>query len=116
TSLARSIIDWHKTNPDRVRLLLLSALEGHEFNQLFYERYFTSFFASLRAYFEAGMQHGIFRQDDPTVPAQAFLWLVAHYSLELTLFHKTKPAYSLSEDQTIEGIIDIFLKGIRACS
>jgi len=110
TALGNGIIDWHLANPAYVRLLMLSALEGHEFNELFYQRYASAFFCQVKTYFASRIDDGVFRPADPALPAQTFIWLMAHYALELTIFHKP----DLPRDQTVEGMIDIFLKGIQA--
>lgn len=112
TALANGIVDWHRKHPAYVRLLILAAVEGHEFNDIFYERYVKSCCDRMSLYFATRMDQGVFRRTDPELATQGFFWLFGHYALDLTLFRKTE--FRLSQQQTIEGLIDMYLKGLQA--
>lgn len=114
TELAKNIVDWHVNHPNYVRLLMIGALEGNEFNEIFHERYARSFTDQLQKYFAVRIKLGIFRLLDPAMAARTFMWMLAHYSLELTLFHKGPCGNPLPQAQAVDGIIDIYLKGIQA--
>jgi AcrR family transcriptional regulator len=111
TELANWIIDWHIHHKAHVRLLLLSALEHHEFNQLFYERYSKAFLEEVIRYFAAQMDRGVFRRMDPRVQAHTFLALVANYSLHLTVFPEKD--LGVSREEMVGGFVDVLLEGVE---
>ena len=114
TRLANGMIDWHTSDPSFIRLLLFSALEDHEMfevSEKFYDSYSNLLFSGLSQYFEKRMQQGVFRTIDPVVAAHAFVALVAHYSLHITIFKKACP--DVPRDQAVHGFVEIFLEGMK---
>ena len=114
TRLANGMIDWHTSDPSFIRLLLFSALEDHELfevSEKFYDRYSKLLFSGLSQYFEKRTQQGVFREVDPVVAAHAFVALVAHYSLHLTIFKKACP--DVPREEAVSGFVDIFLEGMK---
>jgi AcrR family transcriptional regulator len=111
TRLANGIIDWHSVDPAYTRLLMFSALEGHELSQIFVERYPEPFFSELARFFERRIAEGVFRQIDPMLAAHSFIGLASHYGLTNAIFQRCTP--DLPQEQIVEGFVDIFLEGIR---
>jgi AcrR family transcriptional regulator len=109
--LATEILKWHMEDPSRPRILLYSALEGHELSELFYERHIVPFHQALAGYIQRRMEQGHFRPADPLMVAKSFCWTVAHYGLALTVFaHRDDEA---ARNQTIALIVDTFLHGVK---
>src|SRR5262249_32744913 len=48
--LAEEILRWHVEDPSRIRILLYSALEGHELSDLFRQHYILPFLEAFTAY------------------------------------------------------------------
>ncbi len=113
TELANGLIDWHREHPAFIRLMLLSALEGHDFHDLLHSRYAAVFFEQLKGYFARRVDQGIFRKVDPTCAAQSFIWTVGHYAMQLTIFKKGFGS-ELDQQKTVDQLIDIFMQGIQA--
>ncbi len=113
TTLANGIIDWHRKNPAFVRLMLLSALEGHEFHDLLHRKYVAVFFDEMKAYFADRMERGIFRKVDPICAAQSFAWAIGQFALQLTVLGNGVNA-GLNQEKTVDQLIDIFMQGIQA--
>jgi AcrR family transcriptional regulator len=111
TALATSIVEWHTSDPAYIRLLLFSALEQHEFNEIFFERYTTGFFTGLARFFELRIEQGVYRKLDPMLAAHTFVGMAAHYALTLTVFKKCHP--DLPQHNIIDGFVNIFLEGIK---
>jgi AcrR family transcriptional regulator len=109
--LATGIIEWHTSNPTYIRLLLFSTLEGHELADLFHDQYTKAFLEALAQYFETRMLAEDFRRMDPMLAAHTFVGIAAHYGMSRTIFRRG--ALDLPQDQTVEGLVDIFLEGIR---
>ena len=109
--VANGIIDWHVSNPHWVRLLLLAALEAHEFQDLVHRRYADAFCEQMKGYFSRRIQEGLYRAMDPWIQAQAFLSMFVHYAMNLSVLNK---AGQLPRAEIVDGLVDIFLKGIQA--
>lgn len=109
--LAAEILKWHMEDPSRPRILLYSALEGHELSELFYEQHIVPFNQALAGYIQRRMDQGLFRRADPLMIARSFCWTVAHYGLALTVFaHRDDEA---TRTRTIALIVDTFLNGVQ---
>ena len=109
--LAGIILDQYARNPEYMRLLLFSALEGHELAELFYEREVIGFYRCLiDRYIARRMREKAFRRADPAVVARGFVGLVAHHGLVRMLFRDR--IVKQSRRRLIDELVDIFLKGI----
>ena len=88
SALASSIIDWHQRNPAYVRLLMFSALEGHEFGEIFFERHSEQFFHALADHIRQRIEAGALRPVDPMLAAQHFIGVVMHFGIHCSLSKK----------------------------
>jgi AcrR family transcriptional regulator len=105
-ALFRSI----ESDPLFTRLLLFSALEGHELKDLFYERHSSAFFASVSAYIERRIADGSMRPMNPMIAARAFFGMIAHFCITSVMF---KCAHcDVPRDQVVSTMVDIFLSGV----
>jgi AcrR family transcriptional regulator len=112
TTVASAIIDWHERHPAYLRLLLFSALEGHEFSEIFFERHSVHFFNALADHIRTRVETGAFRCVDPLLAAHHFIGVTTHYGINCSIFQKGKVAPP--RDAVISSIVDIFMKGILA--
>ena len=109
--LSEKIWRWHDDDATLSRLLLFSALEGHEFSDIFFARHASRFFEGLRRYFESRIEEGKYRPVDPGVAAFAFIGMIKHYSMAICLHHfdpDPKP-----RKEVIRQMVDLFLNGIQ---
>lgn len=111
-AVASAIIDWHERHPAYLRLLMFSALEGHEFSELFFERHSVHFLDALAQHIRTQIGMGAFRSIDPSLAAHHFIAVTTHYGLNCSIFQKGKAA--MARDTAISSIVDIFMKGILA--
>lgn len=109
--LANGIINWYTSDPAYVRLLMFSALDHHELNQMFVERYSSAFFGMLSKFFAQRISEGAFRERDPMLAAHTFTGMAANYALNRVLFGESP--LDMPQLQIVEGFVDIFLEGIR---
>ena len=108
-ALAASIIHWYTHDPQVIRLLLYSNLEGHDLKDLFHERT-RACFAIVRDYLARRIEQGRMRQVDPAVAARAFFGMVAHYGMTAVIFQVSplpKPP-----EQVISEMVELFLTGL----
>ncbi len=111
TSIASGILRWHVEDPTRIRLLLFSALEGHELSDLFYQGHIVPFMKTLAAYIERRIEDGAFRRVDAYNAARAFCGMIAQFGQSLTVFRTPCPEDSRKE--VVHQMVAIFLNGMR---
>jgi AcrR family transcriptional regulator len=68
-------------DPTMLRLLLFSALEGHELADMFFGKHHRVFYEYLAGYIRTRIQEGAFREVDPLLAARAFIGMVVHHRL-----------------------------------
>jgi AcrR family transcriptional regulator len=97
-------------DPTLLRLLLFSALEGHELSKMFFKNQHRVFYDYLAAYIEQRIRDGAFRRVDPLLAARSFMGLIAHHRLLHELFGV---AMHRSPEDCIESYVSLFLDGIQ---
>lgn len=97
-------------DPTMLRLLLFSALEGHELSDMFFRNQHRVFYDYLAGYIERRMREGAFRRIDPLLAARAFVGLVVHHRLLHEIF---KVPIKLEPADSVAQYVTLFLNGIR---
>ncbi|TKB90212.1 MAG: TetR/AcrR family transcriptional regulator [Nitrospira sp.] len=92
-----------------LRLLLFSALEGHELSELFFGKHHKVFYDYLAAYIRTRIKDGAFRSVDPLLAARAFIGMVVHHRLLHEIFGV--PMHQ-SHEVTVATYVDLFLAGL----
>jgi AcrR family transcriptional regulator len=92
-----------------LRLLLFSALEGHELSEMFFDKHHKVFYDHLAAYIRTRIEDGAFRPVDPLLAARAFIGMVVHHRLLHEIFGV--PMHQSHED-TVATYVDLFLTGL----
>lgn len=106
------ILTQTEHDPSLMRLLLYSALEGHELSELFFRFRVRRLHEFLRAYIQGRMDDGVFRPMDPLVAARAFVGMVIHYLLIHEIFGVKRPSHA-SPERIVETFVMLFLNGIK---
>jgi AcrR family transcriptional regulator len=109
TTLGRTFLEKHANDTTFLRLLLFSALEGHQLSDMF--------IASMTArkpvtnYIQKRIDDGVFRQVDPELAARGLFGMFASFVLWQEIFglKKTQPHDS---EEVVRTFVSIFLKGI----
>ena len=96
-------------DPTLLRLLLFSALEGHELSDMFFGKHHKVFYDHLAAYIQTRVEDGAFRQVDPLLAARAFIGMVVHHRLLHEIFGVPMDR---SHDDTVSTYVDVFLHGL----
>jgi AcrR family transcriptional regulator len=108
-TLGHKFLERHENDTNFLRLLLFSALEGHELSDMFV--------ASMTArnpianHIQKRIDEGTFRKMDPQLAARGFFGMFASFVLWQEIFglKKTQP---YDRDQVVRTFVSIFLKGI----
>jgi hypothetical protein len=92
-----------------MRLLLFSALEGHELSDMFMKSMLEN--NPYAAYIERRTQEGAFRPMNPKIAARAFFGMFATYVLWQEIFG-LKNGEPHEREDVIRTFVSIFLSGI----
>lgn len=97
-------------DPTLLRLLLFSALEGHELSDIFFGKQHKVFYEHLATYIQTRIQERAFRNVDPLLAARAFIGMVVHHRLLHEIFGV--PIHR-SHEETVVTYVELFLNGLR---
>jgi AcrR family transcriptional regulator len=106
------MMEQTERDPSLMRLLLFSALEGHELSEIFFESRVRRLHEFLSSYIRKRIEDGRFCPVDPLVAARGFIGMIVHYLLIHELFGVKRPPRS-SPEEVVELFMSIFLKGIE---
>ncbi len=106
------MIEQTVRDPSLMRLLLFSALEGHELSEIFFESRVKRLHQFLSSYIRKRIKEGRFRSMDALVVARGFIGMIVHYLLIHELFGVKRPPRS-SPEEVVELFVSVFLKGIE---
>jgi AcrR family transcriptional regulator len=99
-------------DPSLMRLLLFSALEGHDLSHLFFESKVRGLHEFLSGYIKGRIADGAFQPVDPLLAARGFVGMIAHYLLIHEIFEVKRPAGLLPE-HVVDTFVKLFLQGIQ---
>ncbi|MCS6873330.1 MAG: TetR/AcrR family transcriptional regulator [Pyrinomonadaceae bacterium] len=105
---------YHESDQEFLRLLLHSALEGHEFSELFVTRKIAPIYELLGKYIEKRQKEGVFRDDvNARLIVRAFLGMMVHHSMNKILWDSGQRLLQVSDEEAARSFSDILLNGIR---
>ena len=110
-ALAFDLLDLYSKDPSLIRLLLFSALEGHDLSRMFYKTMSRQIRDHVRAYIKQRIADGAFRQLDPVASSRVFLGMVAHHAQVVALYPYDD--VKISNRQMADYFVEIFLDGAR---
>jgi AcrR family transcriptional regulator len=108
-TLGRSFLEKHETDMTFMRLLLFSALEGHQLSDMFV--------ASMTArnpianYIQRRIDEGVFRPVNAQLAARSFFGMFASFVMWQEIFG-LKKTQSYDREEVVRTFVSIFLKGM----
>lgn len=112
--LALGALEHHEWDPEFQRLLLHSALEGHELAQMFFEKFVRRVYELLGAYITERQRDGAMVEIDPAIVVRAFLGMIIHHSLNNNLWDPKRRLLKISNEDAAKHFTNILLNGISA--
>lgn len=109
---ARRSLARYRTDHEFLRLMLYSALEGHELSLAFRRRQVKPIQAELRRYIAARQREGAFRKLSATAAARVFAGAISNYALVKGIFGPAE--VGLSESRAIREFTELFLHGVNS--
>ncbi|MFN2493794.1 MAG: TetR/AcrR family transcriptional regulator [Pyrinomonadaceae bacterium] len=114
--LALGALEHHEFDPEFQRLLLHSALEGHELAQMFFEKFVRRVYELLGAYILERQRDGAMVKIDPAIVVRAFIGMIIHHSLNNNLWDPKRRLLKISNADAAKHFTNILLNGISASS
>jgi TetR/AcrR family transcriptional regulator len=109
--MGNNILERNEKDSTFMRLLLFSALEGHELADMFLVSMAVR--DPMVSYMERQMKEGTFRSVDPYLAARAFLGMfVCHVQMQEIFGQKKKLEFERNE--VVKTFVSIFLEGMKA--
>lgn len=106
-------LNKHQEDPEFIRLLLHSALEGHELADMFVTENIVPLYEVLSFYISQRQREGVFRDLNPKLIVRAFIGMMIHHSLNNSLWDKQGRLLKISNEEAARGFVEILLKGIK---
>ncbi len=110
-ALGHIILRYLSEDQTYARLLIGVALEDAELGRVFYNRQRPGR-EKVAAYIALRIQEGAFRPVHPALAARVFFGMLNHHATAVMLYGDD--FVKLPPDQVVEGMVDLFLKGIQS--
>lgn len=110
--LALGALKHHELDPEFQRLLLHSALEGHELAQIFFEKFVLRVYELLGDYIAGRQRDGAMLAIDPAIVVRAFIGMIVHHSLNNNLWDPKRRLLKISNEEAAKQFTQILLNGI----
>jgi AcrR family transcriptional regulator len=115
-NLAAAMLQHHDQDQEFLRLLLYSALEGHELFEMFWNKNVREMAEKLGSYIVERQKAGALRDIEPKVAGRAFIGMIAYHSLVTMLFDKSRTLLDIPNERAAREFTEIFLTGVSASS
>jgi TetR/AcrR family transcriptional regulator len=109
-ALVKKLVDFHRKDPDFMRLMLFSALENHSLAQKFHDRRGDSLHKFLRGYLQARQREGAFANLNVNATICACFAMPMHYSMVRQLFQFKH--MEVSDKEAISTFTQLLLSGL----
>jgi AcrR family transcriptional regulator len=108
--IGRRFLEKHEHDTTFMRLMLFSALEGHELSDMFLTDMASR--APLAKYLKRRMGEGAIRRMDPHLAARAFFGMFVSFVQWQEIFGQKKTQHFASND-VVRSFVSIFLQGVK---
>ncbi|MDX2033375.1 MAG: TetR family transcriptional regulator [Blastocatellia bacterium] len=109
-SFAQFMLDFHARDETAMRILLYSALEGHELADMIFRNHISKSYRILSDYLRKRISEGNFRKVDTMAAVRGYVGMVMHHAM-INRFFQTdgKEMLNISNRQAAERFADLFL-------
>jgi AcrR family transcriptional regulator len=108
--LAFNVLEFHDQDDMAMRILLYSALEGHELAEMIYRNHIAKTHRQLTDYVEKRITEGAFRRVDAVMAVRCFMGMVINHVMFKKFFQRydTEPM-TMTNRQAAEYFTNLFL-------
>jgi AcrR family transcriptional regulator len=110
-SLAVELLEFHHADRSFMRLLLFSALEGHDLSRIFFDSTVVRLRQTLIRYIRQRIADGAYRKIDPAVASRAFIGMLMHQVQIQNIFGTDQ--LKLSNRTIADRFVKLFLSGLQ---
>ena len=112
--IALAMMEHHQSDHEMLRLLLYSALEGHQLAQIFWDKNVRVLYEFLGGYVRERQREGAFRAADPLLVVRAFTGAVIHHSLNNILWERdpARRILDVPNERAAREFTEILLRGV----
>jgi AcrR family transcriptional regulator len=111
-SILSYLLRKNTADPTFMRLLLYSALEGHDLSKMFFENHAMDHTKLLARYIQRRIKENGFRKVDPLLTARAFIGMAIHYVMSQEIYGMKK-LFHFSLPKVVDTLADLFLNGLK---
>jgi AcrR family transcriptional regulator len=112
-SLACDLLEVHLNDPTIMRLLMFSALEGHELSEMFFQSTARKVRDHIRRYIKQRIADRAFANIDSNLASRAFVGMILHHAQIRVLYKNTAiDDLKLPNKQIADRLVALFLRGI----
>ena len=111
-SIASYIIRKNTEDPTFMRLILFSALEGHDLSRMFFENHAMEKSRLLSAYIRQRIKEKAFKKVSPMLAARAFIGMTVNYVMSQEIYGM-KYFSRFSRKKAVDTLVDTFLTGLQ---
>jgi len=109
-TLAFHVLEFHERDDTAMRLLLYSALEGHELAEMITRNHILKTSQQMAEYVKKRMAEGVFRRMDPMAAARGFMGMVIGQVLNKEFFQCAgRQTPNITNRQAAAAFTDLFL-------
>lgn len=105
-------LEKHQADQGFLRLLLFSALEGHQLADRFFRDFVSQIYSFLGGYIEQRQADGVMREAEPRVIVRALMGMMIHHSLHNILWDKRRHILEISNEDAARHFTEILLRGV----
>jgi len=110
-NFGRQFLERHEEDSTFMRLMMFSALEGHELSEMVMSAMGGR--DPLASYIQRRMDEGAFRRMDPHLAARAILGMFVAYIQMQEIFGQKK-VRTFERDEVVKTFVSIFLAGMKS--
>jgi AcrR family transcriptional regulator len=111
-AIASYLIKKNTEDPTFMRLILFSALEGHDLFKIFFENHGMEKTRLLSGFIRQRIKEKAFKKVPPLLAARAFIGMVIHY-VQFMEIYGMKKIFRFSQKKVVDTFVDAFLNGLR---
>lgn len=112
-TMALNALDKHDQDEDFLRLMMHSALEGHDLARIFFENFVFEVYEFLGSYISQRQADGAFREVEPRVVVRSFIGMFVHHSLNNILWDRERKILKITNEEAAREFATIILQGIK---
>lgn len=112
-TMALNALDKHDQDENFLRLMMHSALEGHDLARIFFENFVVEVYEFLGSYIRQRQTDGVFREVEPRVVVRSFIGMFVHHSLNNILWDRERKILRISNEEAAREFATIILQGIK---